>query len=277
VRLRRRYVSLVAVLGVAGVALPAVASSEASPSIEAVNQGLYSHSWSPAQASVAAGGVVAFRNATAVPHGVEWVSGPAKPECSGGVPVGNTVSASGAEWSGTCTFAQAGTYTFYCTVHGPEMTGTITVSADGTTTTTTTTPTSGSPPAATAPNVPAAPAEPVSNTPPAGGLSLRSSQRGGSVKGSLKIFTSGAGGRLRIDLFATGASLGNAGHPARVRVGGLRRGSVPAGEVPFAVKLDAGARRALGSHRRLALVVKLTFTPLHGKAFTATRTLIEHT
>jgi plastocyanin len=277
VRLRKRYVPLAAALGVAGASLPAVASSETSPTVEAVNQGLYSHSWSPSQAAVTAGGVVTFRNSTAVPHGVEWVGGPAKPECSSGVPVGTTTAASGTGWSGTCTFAQAGTYTFYCTVHGPEMTGTITVSASGGTTTAMTMPTSTSPPVATTPSAPTAPAEPVSRSPLVGGLSLRADGRGRSVKGSLEIAKSGAGGRLEIDLLASGASLGKTGGSARLRIGSLRRGSVAAGRVPFVVQLDARARRALERRRRLAVVVKLTFVPVHGRTFTATRTLIEHT
>ncbi len=48
------------------------------------------------------------------------------------MPVGTTPAASGTKWSGACTFTQAGTYTFFCTVHGSEMTGTITVNTGGT-------------------------------------------------------------------------------------------------------------------------------------------------
>jgi hypothetical protein len=56
-----------------------------------------------------------------VPHAVEFASPPSAPSCTG-VP---TVGAP--NWSGTCTFSQAGTYNFHCTVHPTTMTGSITV------------------------------------------------------------------------------------------------------------------------------------------------------
>jgi len=126
-----------ALLGLAMVVLPAVAASETGAAIEAVNKpggGLYgeeTHAWSPTAVTVSAGGTVTLSNRTAIEHGVHWVGGPEAPGCSG-IPVGTTSAARGANWSGTCTFAKPGTYTFYCTVHGPEMTGTITVKNPGT-------------------------------------------------------------------------------------------------------------------------------------------------
>jgi plastocyanin len=127
-RLRSRCLFLATLLGVALVALPALATE---PTIKAVNGGAYGHYWSPSQTAVSTGGAVSLENATTTPHGVEWVGGPVKPGCSNGVPVGTTAAASGTNWNGTCTFAKAGTYTFYCTVHGPEMTETITVTTPG--------------------------------------------------------------------------------------------------------------------------------------------------
>jgi plastocyanin len=273
-RLRGRYLALAAGMGVFVALLTTVASSETSPTVDAVNAGLYSHYWSPAQATVGAGGSVTLRNATTVAHGVEWVGGPAKPECGSGVPVGTTPAASGTEWSGTCSFAQPGTYTFYCTVHGPEMTGTVTVSANGTTTTTTatTTPTPTTPTTST----PTGPVEPLPGSPLLRGPSLASRQRGGAVRGSLAISQAGEGDRLQVDLFATSAALGKARHRRRVRVGRLVRSSVSAGNVSFLVRLDAEARRALKRHRRLALIVRITLTPAHGTQASVTRTVIEH-
>jgi plastocyanin len=262
-----------ALLGAATAVLPALASSETSPTVEAVNQpgGIYSeekHAWSPPQSTVMAGGVVTFSNPGTIPHGVEWVGGPAKPMCSSGVPVGTTESASGSKWSGTCTFTQAGTYTFYCTVHHAEMTGTITVSASGTTTTTT---------APTTPTTPTTtPTESSNGSPFAASPTLRSSQRGGTVRGSLEISKAGAGDRLEIDVFARGASLAKVKHPARVRVGRLVRSSVAAGAMSFAVKLDAKARRALKRHRKLALSVRITLTPFYGEPVSVTRSVTEH-
>ncbi len=127
-RSRARHLLFAAAFTAVLAALPAGA---AEPTVEAVNAGLYSHYWSPPQTAVATGGSVGLKNSTAIPHGVEWRSGPATPVCSAGVPVGTTSAASGTNWSGTCTFSKSGTYTFYCTVHGPEMTETITVTTPG--------------------------------------------------------------------------------------------------------------------------------------------------
>jgi plastocyanin len=255
--------------------LPAVASSETSPTVSAENVGLYNHYWQPAQATVGAGGTVTFRNATTVPHGIEWRSVPATPQCSSGVPVGTTESASGSEWSGMCSFAQPGTYTFYCTVHHAAMSGTITVSAGGTTTTsTTTTPTgTGTTPTTSVPTVPVeTPATPkLSISAVAGG------HGGGAVHGSLEISKAGAGDRLEVDLLATSASLGQAGHGARkVRVGRLVHSSVAAGTVSFRVRLNTLARRVLKHHKRLKLTVRITLTPPYGAPSSVTRTVIEH-
>jgi plastocyanin len=271
-RLRRRYVPLIAGLGIATAALPAIASSETSPTVEAVNTGLYSHAWSPPQVSVLAGGVVAFSNKTAIRHGVEWVGGPTKPTCDPSVPVGTTEASAGAEWSGNCTFSQAGTYTFYCTVHGPEMTGTVTVGSDGATTvTSTTTPTTTTPGTAPPPKAEAPPGPPLLGAP-----SLRAIQHGSSVRGSLEISQAGAGSRLEIDLLAGAATLSKAGHAKRVRVGRLVHSSVKAGPQSFAVKLDAKARRALSRHHRLALTVRIVLTPFNGETTTVTRSVVQH-
>lgn len=270
VRLRGRYLPLAAVAGAFLAMGPAVASSETSPMVEALNTGLYTHTWSPAQVTVGAGGVVALRNATTVSHGVEWVGGPAKPECSSGIPVGATAAASGKEWSGTCTFAQAGTYTFYCTVHGPEMTGTVTVSTSGTTTTgMATTPTSTTP-------ITSGPTAPVSGSPLIEAPSLRSAQHGGSVRGSLAISQAGVGDRLEVDLLAKSGPLGKTGHQKRIRVARFVRSAVSAGNVSFLVKLDAAARRALARHHKLVLVVRITLTPLYGSPSILTRTVVVH-
>ena len=100
------------------------------PTIEAFNESGYygtTHSWRPSSITVNTANSLDLANPTAVGHGVEWRSGPAIPACTPGVPVGTSPSASGANWSGSCTFPKPGVYTFYCTVHGPEMTATVTV------------------------------------------------------------------------------------------------------------------------------------------------------
>ncbi len=266
--------------------LPAVASSETSPTIEAHNVGVYpdqTHSWLPPSATIAPGGTVALSNATAVPHGVKWVAGPETPACSGGVPVGTTAEASGPNWSGTCTFVKAGVYQFYCTVHGPEMTGTITVGANGTTTTTTTGATETPAPGATPGSAPGSAGLGSQTT--TGSISpgsllagnassavrLARTQHGHSVHGSVAVSGAGAGGTLAVELLASRASLASAPHTPTVPVGHSTRSSLRAGTVSFTVILSAKARRALRAHGRLALSVRILLSSANGAKLTVTR------
>jgi plastocyanin len=262
---------LLLALAVGGV-LPAVAVSETAPTIEAVNGPGYYHEWKPAQATVAAGGAVAFSNPTEVPHGLRWsgTSGQPTPSCSG-IPV----NSSGAKWQGQCVFSQPGSYTFVCTVH-PEMTGTITVNPNGTTTTTTTT--STPPPSTTVPAPASPPVTGASGPPPPTALltalSVPSRQRGKTVHGSLVVSQAAAGARLEVALLARGASLAKVHRPSQVRVGRLVRASLRAGKVSFAVPLSARAKRALALHRRLAVTLAIVLTPPHGSAVTVTRSVV---
>jgi plastocyanin len=146
---RPRNLLLVLLLGTVTAVLPAMASSETTPSVEAVTagtNGIYpAYAWSPKQSTVGVGGSVAFSTgSTSAPHGVIWTSS-VKPTCSSSVPV---EGASKEQWSGSCTFTQAGVYTFHCAVH-EEMTGSITVNAAGVT------PTMGTPAPAPTPTTPA--------------------------------------------------------------------------------------------------------------------------
>jgi plastocyanin len=271
VRLRRRYLPLVAVLGVAVAVLPAVAASETAPSISAYDEpGFYGgHSWKPSMATVEAGGVVSFSNPyREVPHGLKFTGGPATPSCAG-IPAAASEVSGATNWHGECTFSAVGTYTFICTVHPGEMKGTITVNPNGTTTTTITPTTTATTPTTT-------PVQPPSGPPLIGGPSIRASQHGGAIKGTLNISSSGAGDRLEVDIFAKGASLARVGHATRVRVGRLVRGSVPVGKLSFTVKLSAKARGALKRHTRLALTVRIVLTPAHGKPTTVSRSVVDH-
>jgi plastocyanin len=472
-RMRKRYLPLAALLGAAVAVLPAIASSETTP-VEAVNEGgTYgeTHRWSPSQETVIAGNAVTFRNQTAVRHGVNWINPPAKPVCDSTVPVGTTEAAAGTNWSGACTFAQAGTYTFYCTVHGAAMSGTITVKTPGTpiaatglptevtqtgarlngtvkpegnatsyyfkygptssmeqkiplspqsvesdfaehavsatpalspnteyhfelvvtygtsstalggervfttpqlekpkvttgqatavtqtgatlngtvspegqattyyfkyglstsyehetgpeqvgpeganhpalvvltglapgttyhfrlvakngsgpaegedrefktpsTTTTTTTLTTTTTPLVTPPPPKSEEAPPSGPPLVASSLKLTAPRHGSTVRGSLDVSQSGAGGRLEVALFASNASLTKARRPSKVRVGRLLRSSLKAGVVSFTVPLNARGKSALRRHRRLALTVRIVLTPASGAAATVTRSVV---
>jgi plastocyanin len=276
-RMRRRLLfPMAALLGGAVAVLPAIAASETTPTISAHNEGGYYnyHSWTPSTATVGSGGVVKFVNPyPETYHGLKFTGGPggAKPSCTG-IPQAATEPTGAFHWEGECTFSASGTYMFVCTVH-PEMTGTITVNPNGTTTTTTTTPT-------TTTTTPATPPPSSEESPLAGSasraLALARSQRGGTVRGTLDISHAGAGGRLEIDLFAQGASLAKTNHHALVRVGRLVRSSLSAGKLSFSVRLNVKARQVVKRHRRLALTVKLTLTPLAGKSLMLTRVVVEH-
>jgi len=266
------------VLGAGVVVLPAVAGSETSPTIAALNSGggVYGehHEWSPASATIAPGGTVALKNEGGVPHGVRWVAAPATPVCSG-VPV----EASGTKWSGTCTFATPGTYTFYCTVHGAEMTGTITVNPNGTTSTQTGSQgTTGTGPYAAPGHESTGSAGGTPASPLAGSafsaIKLASLQHGTSVHGSVAVSQAGSGARLAVDLLAKRASLARARHAPLASAGHLVRSSVHAGVVPFKVALNARAKHALGVRHRLALNVRVVLTPVHGLSVTVTRSVV---
>ena len=261
----------VAVLGAAAAALPAIAGSETVPAIEAVNVGggVYGeeHHWSPPQVAVPAGGAVALSNPTEVRHGVYWVGGPATPSCSSGVPVGSSETASGTKWSGTCTFSAPGVYTFYCTVHGPAMTGRVTVTAAATT---------GTPAPAPIPTQTAsAPSPPTGGEaggsagggPPATALRLAPASRGRGVSGSLSVSSAAAGARLEVDLLARAGS-------RLVRIGRLVRTHVHAGRLSFAVVLDAHAARSLAVRRRLAVTVVVLVRPPQGAVLRLSRRLL---
>lgn len=203
------------------------------------------------------GGSVSFRNpGNVVPHGVHWTGGPEKPSCSG-VPV----DSSGTSWSGACTFAQAGTYTFVCPVHPEEMRGTITVSSGGET----------APPPAPLPGQPPA----ASEGQVVGALQLPRRQRGTAVRGSIEVSPGAVGGRLAVELGATRASLGERGKGA-ARAGSLSRYVASAGLLRFAVPLSSSARRALRRRGRLSLTVKTAVTPPSGSVTTTKRRVELH-
>jgi hypothetical protein len=279
--------ALAALMGVAVAVLPALAAAPSEAQLE-VNENCVENNWpcwatpgsgTPAsKVTIAAGGEVMFTD-----HGKEaniaWTG--TAPTCSSGVPVSPTAPKTG--WEGKCKFEQPGTYSFESSTlfkeDGLDYTKYEIVVESATTGTTPTTPTTTTP-TSTTPTTPTVPTEPSHGSPLEGGsraLKLAGSQHGSTVHGSIKVSQAGSGGRLEVGLFAAGASLAKAGHPAQVRIGRLVRSSLKAGNVPFSVPLTAKGKAALRRHRRLALTVKITLTPLHGAAVTITRSVVVRT
>jgi hypothetical protein len=278
--------TLAALLGAAVAVLPALAAAPSEAKLE-VNENCVEPDWpcwaapgsgsNPEPASkvtIAAGGEVKFADNATTAATVSWTS-PA-PACSG-IPASPMTA-----WEGACKFEQPGTYKFESSTlfnEGGSLDYTkyeivVEGASTGTTPSTTTTTTT---PTTTAPT----PGEPNrgSGSPLEGGsaaLKLAGSQRGSTVRGSIKVSQAGSGGRLEVGLFAAGASLAKAGRPTQVRIGRLARSSLTAGNVPFSVPLTAKGKAALRRHRRLALTVKITLTPLHGAAVTITRGIVVH-
>jgi plastocyanin len=262
----------IAVLGAAVVVLPTVALSETTPpGVVAENVGLYDHYWQPSSVTIEPGGDVGFSNPTGVPHGIRWVKTPSGPPvCTAGVPVGTTETASGTNWQGTCAFTAGGTYSYYCTVHGAAMSGTITV---GTPPAPIGTGTGTSTPTSTPTGTGTVPGAPVATTPATdaalSALRLGSAQHGTVVRGSLLVASNAAGGTLSVVLQA---KLG--GH--RVQIGGLTRTYVAAGRQSWSIALSAKARRALRAKRHLTVLAKFSLTAPGGAAVSLTRSLLLH-
>lgn len=280
----KRHLLAAIVVGAAAGTVPALASSATEPTVNAVCASQCAsfypkYAWSPSEAAIAAGGAVKFANTTpGTPHGIVWSSS-LKPSCASSVPVGEGKFSS-EEWSGACTFSQPGTYTYYCSVHGLSMSGTIRVSSEGTTTTsppgtTPSTETSPPPPTTSTPSPPATPTSPLAG-PSSRALKLAKSQRGGQVRGSIALSKAAVGGRLEVKLLTTRAALASARSRTLAPAGRLTRSVTHSGRVSFAVSLTKPARRALAHRHRLALLVKILLTPAHGQPLAITRAIVVH-
>ncbi len=272
--------ALAALIGAAMAVLPALAAAPSEAKLE-VNENCVEANWpcwalpgsgSPAsKVTIATGGEIVFADKASTAAAVVWLG--SAPACTG-VP---TSAMTG--WEGKCKFEQPGTYRFESSTLWPEYTKYEVVVEGASTGTTPTTTTTTTTPTTTTTTAPATPSEPSHSSPLEGGsrgLKLAGSQRGSTVHGQVKVSQAGSGGRLEVGLFAAGASLAKAGHPAQVRVGRLARASLKAGSVTFSVPLSAKGKTALRRRRRLALMVKLTLTPTHGAAVTVTRVVVLH-
>jgi plastocyanin len=264
-RTARRHLLRAAPFVLAFALIPGASSSAEGPTIEATGNG-YSFYWSPSSAQTTPGGTVNFKSPSAsIPHGVAWSGGPAAPACSG-VPV----NGSGTSWSGGCTFPQAGSYAFYCTVHPTEMKGTITASSGGTPDPTPDPYPNPKPPPPTDPD-----GSPLQG-PASQALKLAKSQRGNAVRGSVALSQAAVGGKLDVRLLMAAASLPDSGRAGPVTVGRQVRGALKEGRVKFAVALRRVARRALEERGLLSLKVRLTIAPPGGKALVLNRSVTVH-
>jgi hypothetical protein len=243
-----------------------------------------------AKVTIAAGGSITFvDDDTEAEANIAWTGTAAT--CESSVPVAPASPATG--WEGKCTFATPGTYKFESSTLWPEYTR-YEVVVEGPATGTTGTPGTGTPGTGTpgttgeggskagstpgttsAGSTPGTSSGPRSGSPLSGAPKISSSQRGRAVKGSVEVSGAGAGGRLEVDLIATTVSSAKAAHATQV-VGRSVSSSVGAGRRSFSVVLDAQARRALESRHHLALKVKITLTPVNGKATIVTRSVALH-
>ncbi len=283
--------ALAAPIEVAVAVLPALAAAPSEAKLE-VNENCVENTWpcwttegsaskpQPTKSvTIVSGATVTF-----VDHGekanIAWTG--SAPKCEPVVPVAPESPKTG--WEGKCTFQTAGTYKFVSstlfneggTLNYTEYEIVVEGAATGTTPTT---PTTTTPTPTTPTTTPVMPGEldHGSGSPLEGGskaLKLAGSQHGSSVRGSVKVSQAGGGGRLEVGLFAAGASLAKAGRSKQVRVGRLMRSSLQAGSVSFSVMLNAKGKAALRRHRRLALTVKITLTPMQGVAVTVTRNVV---
>ncbi|MCW2981061.1 MAG: blue (type 1) copper domain protein [Solirubrobacterales bacterium] len=290
-----------ATLLAAGVAVPPALAAAPSEAKLEVNENCVLPNWPcwatpgssqpAAKVTIAAGGSITFADDKTAAN-IAWTG--TAPTCESSVPVAPASPATG--WEGRCTFATPGTYKFesstlfddgvdnytrYEVVVEGSATGTTgeVGSKGGSTPGTTpsgstpgTTP-SGSTPSASTPGT--TPSGPRSGSPLSGTPKISSSQRGPTVKGSVEVSAAGAGGRLEVDLIAATASPAKAGHATQV-VGRFSSSSVAAGRRSFSVALDGQARRALAGRHHLAFKVKITLTPINGKATIVTTAVTLH-
>lgn len=280
VRLRKRYLPLVAVLGAAVAVLPALAAS-ATAKLE-VNENCVQPDWpcwatpgssQPAfKTTVAAGGTVTFVDQKTAAN-IAWTG--TAPTCEASVPVAPAAPKTG--WEGKCTFETPGTYKFESSTLFKDAYEDYTkyeVVAEGSTTTTTTPGTTGTTTTTTTTSPPSP--ESLLAGSESQAVKVAKSQHGGSVKGSIDLSKAAADYRLEVDLLTQSASLTKAKHSTRVRVGRYVRSPLSAGKLSFSVKLNAQARRAIKRHHRLALTVEIVLTPAGGEGLTIARSVTLH-
>ena len=261
--------------GVGGLLIGAPAHGQDTPAaaIVASDFAFKTSGGAAANVTVAPGSSVSFAYpAGEAMHNVVF-AGPQPSSCRQTQPAGSgltsaplpaTPSAPG--WQGDCTFTAAGTYAFVCGLHG-TMTGSVVVASGA----------GGTPPPPPPPPPPAGappppPRPPGSTTAAASGLRVAASQRGSTIRGSVRVTQ--AGSRLLARAFARRRALSGGRSTRLVEVGRQLRRSVGSGRVRFSVRLGPSGRRALGRDKRLAITLRLRVTPPTGASYAATRSVV---
>jgi plastocyanin len=245
---------LIAAAMVCAVSAPALAYSQASSngSFKASDVG-YDGVWTATpgggtELRLSSPATVEFSYPTgASAHTVSWKGG-AGPSCTG-VPTGLDFVAGKPGWKGTCTFPDAGEYSFACGIH-PSMTGKVIVTAAGSTTPTATP--SAAPDATTAPGSTTQPppgndggtTPPPTHTTAGPSYKVASSQKGTRIRGTVTL---ARGSRLEVTVKLDKRRVGRSVRTA-------------SGTTTFAVRLDAKARKELRRKRSLKLSVTVAVT-----------------
>jgi plastocyanin len=172
-----------------------------------------------------------------------------------------------AGWSGSCTFNNTGTYTFFCDLHA-SMTGTVLVG-----------------------DVPDPPPPPSgggggggggsntggdtaggggSTSDPLSGLKLAKTQKGSKVTGS--IASVAAGSALSIEITAKPSAL-KTSSTKPVRVGRVVKSDLPSGTAKFSIKLSSKALRAIKKKGKLAVTVTIKLTLQGGSTAKTTKSV----
>lgn len=116
------------------------------------------------------------------------------------------------------------------------------------------------------PAIPALTAPPPADKGPALGSAVKviAGKKGAPVRGSVEVLPAGAGGKLVVEMRGKGVGL----------AGRFTKAGVAVGKVPFAVRPNPKAKRALKGKGRLPVTLKITLTPPGGSRISVTKSVV---
>jgi plastocyanin len=272
-RLGRRIarVALCALAGLAGAALAVLPARADDQSVTVGGSGPYggaNNRFSPDTVAVKPGQMVTWTNAGGM-HNVHFDD--ASLNCQKPDTPQQPSGWGGGSGKVSCTFANAGSFTYHCDLHGPSgMTGVVHVNASGTVPSGTTT--SPGPGTTTAPGTTTSPGtgtSPGTSTHPLlSDLHVAPHQKR-RVSGRVVIGQSGS--QLEADLLPGSAGTAQSGNQSVL--GRTIKRSLPAGRQRFKVALNRRGRRALARRGHLAVLLRIIVTPPSGSPATASARL----